>query len=519
MKKILIAMLAIAGVLFATSCGNDDDDTMVTLSEKSLKFTTTGGEKTIAVTADEEWTAAGTDWIETTKNGENLIVKVRPNNTIYPREGAVTVNAGSAVALLKVTQEGLKGNATITPDKLDIQDKAGKVVIEILANDENWTAVSDVPWLTVTAKPQKAELLVEYAKNEEDDIRKGVITVTVGDVDKVINVTQEARFFYILPYTDLKGGTVELVQKFEENRGGTPDADFWQPAMGYVGYLTRSEMFPKARYIITQDKGIKLAGMLAKDAKTMKANLSEFTEFLEKSGFKKISDAEFYNEKLSIKAEISIDEARDTAIVLYKFYKPAGDQPTFKQFPYPYMEWGVKKDKIDTYEADKGNTVNEQFTRIGGTNQNTGKPYTYDFLAFDADAKDEAQTSMHLYVVEHDDQEAPGLSESALLMKNTELAFEKDNDEAVLTKEFKELCKKEGFEYIKAAQGFFFFKNEAKKVVLMIGRPDYGGEIGQVIHMIIYKASEEAAAYNYTTNFAEKFKSAKTTYTVEDLMK
>ncbi len=518
MKKILIAMLAIAGVLFATSCGNDDDDTMVTLSEKALKFTASAAEKTVTVTADEDWTATGTDWISTEKKGDKLVVKVRANETIYPREGAVTVNAGSAVAILKVTQEGLTPNAVITPEKLDISDAAGKVVVEVLANDSKWTAKSDVDWLTVTAKPQKSELLVEYTKNEEDEVRTGMITVTVGDVDKVINVTQEARFFYILPYTDFKAATVELVQEFEQNRGGTPDKDFWYPADGYIGFDTRSEMFPKVRYIVVKDKGIKIAGTFAKDAKTMKANLPEFAKFLEKNGFKKISDIEFYNEKLSIKANVDINEAAGTAAVLYKFYKLAGDQPTFKQFPYPYMEWGAKKDKIDTYEADKGNTVNEEFTRIGGNDRN-GKPYTYDFLAFDSDAKDEAQTSMDLYVVTHDDQKDPGLSEAGFLMKNTELAFEKGNDEAVLTKEFKALCEKEGFAYVKVAQGFFVYKNDAKKLMLMIGRPDYGEGIGEVIHMIVFRSSEGTSAYNYTVNFAKKFESVKTTYTVKDLVK
>ncbi len=241
MKKILLAMLAIAGLVFATSCSDDDDnDVTLSLSQESIEFTKAAEEKSIAVSTDaESWSAIGSaDWIDVKVNGNNLVVMVAENETVYDRKGKVLVVAGNANATIEVMQKGEDGTASVLPEKINVEDTKGEAVVEVNANDKKWTAESDSDWLKVKAKPYKAELVLMYDQNVELEDRTAVVTITVGGDKTMVDVTQLGKMVFLIPYPDLVKGTREQVMAFEEERKNKFDEE--NSSKENLVYKTRS---------------------------------------------------------------------------------------------------------------------------------------------------------------------------------------------------------------------------------------------------------------------------------------
>ncbi len=114
MKRISVAMLMIVGLLFVTSCSEDNEETTLTLSKKTVTFKSDGGEQSIMVTSNEDWKVEGDSWIETKKQEKELILKVAPNKTLETLTGEVKVTAGGLVEVVKVTQEALSMDFPLT---------------------------------------------------------------------------------------------------------------------------------------------------------------------------------------------------------------------------------------------------------------------------------------------------------------------------------------------------------------------------------------------------------------------
>ncbi len=189
MKRIFIAMLAVV-VLFATSCSDDEVTPMLKLSQKSVTFKSNGGEQAITVTSNVDWKVQSPSWITVKKEEKQFILNVAPTKSLDALKGEVKVTAGNLVEIVKVTQEALVGEATITPENIELESGEGTVKVKVVANIDSWTAEANVDWLTVTAKPKDSELLIKYSKNASTEGRAGVITIMVGKTKKIINVKQ-----------------------------------------------------------------------------------------------------------------------------------------------------------------------------------------------------------------------------------------------------------------------------------------------------------------------------------------
>ncbi len=470
MKKIMIAMLAIVGVLFATSCSDEEGDTMLTLSESTVEFDSKAGEKTIAVSSDAEWEAVGTDWIATKKEGNNLIINVFPNRTVYPREDAVKVKAGNTVVFLKVTQKGLAGVIEAKP--VIIPDTKGQYVLEVGANDWFWTVETDVEWLVLTPKQRKSELVISFDENETEADRVATLNFTIGGIEQQVEVKQLGRMVFLLPYGDLGNATPEKVKEFERLRINKLIAEHDGGETGLVlSYDTRStKVCPMLEYFFTEDGKLTQCIMTPVDRYFL-PKLEDFGNYLETNGFElEYESGQGYesgyvgyytNAEMSASAKLIIAPAYvgyNISLIWKPLPKQDKEYPTFKKFPYP-LDFGTKEDKIVDYEAKNGGTLNETYTR---------RMANEDQLFYEVSKKDEAQTSFRMYLVSHDDQPNPGLSMMFKYMENTSLAFYNYNGEYHLTNEFKELCKKEGFESAGVNGGFFTFQNEAKDMVMLI---------------------------------------------------
>jgi len=157
-----------------------------TLSSTSLTFLPAGGTATVGVTAPSHctWTAASDrDWLTVTSgatgtgNGQ-VGVAASANPTTVARTGSLNI-AGQVVT---VREDGLAPcSVTLTPASAAYGPDAasGSLTVSSLAHC-TWTAVSNAPWLVVTAAAQgTGNGVVSYTvdRNRETESRTAAITV------------------------------------------------------------------------------------------------------------------------------------------------------------------------------------------------------------------------------------------------------------------------------------------------------------------------------------------------------
>ncbi len=468
-------MLAIAGLLFATSCSKDeiDDSAELAVSEEVIAFEAKAAEKTITVTTDEDnWKAFATasEWVTLTRNGANLVVKVAENKSVNSRKCDIVLMAGSANGKIEVTQKGAEGAGTIAPNDIKVDQYEGDVVVDIVANDEEWTATTDADWITLTPRQYKHELGIKYAENKERTERTARITVTIGNVNKEIVVKQSGILFYLLPYLDFSGNA-RTIKEFEFARKSdmidrTPDADDWN-------FNTRSPYLWRVRYFMKDASGnaYQEAHTYARGIKEFKEELPGFITFLEENGFKlkEGTDDIYHNEEKSVSAQIKIIENRNIAAVVY-VYVPKQDKayPTFKKFPnIPELPWGSTNQDIEDYEADNDGVMDTQATKIDPTKM-------YDFLQFNVNSNDDEAPLVRMYFTGHDNMDEKYLKNGLIIKQcfyeKTELAYYKSvNGYYFMTKEFLQLAKDNGYgEPTQGTNDYTEFKNVEENTIMRV---------------------------------------------------
>ncbi len=481
MNRILLLMLSIAGLLLITSCSDDEPEmASLSLSQNSVVIKKDAAEANVVVTTNQnDWSATSlANWMEVSRNGSILKIKAAKNTTVDPRKGKILLIAGSANATIEVTQEGVPGNIVLSDNAVVLEQHAGTVVIDVTANDKEWTAVTDADWITLKLKQRKYELHISYTKNTERAERIAKIFITAGDRNKELLVTQKGILFFLLPFDEV-GSDVNMMLDFEMARksllirhpDGNNNTSIWD-------FRTRSALFPEVRYALPDNS---LSEMVTfADKELLKKELAEFEKYLIKNGYEKRSNLLYENAEKELEATINTDEG-----YIYYAYNPSQDKayPTFKKFPYGFIEWGAKKDKIDAYEADNKGTINNEYSIIADSEK------SYDFLFYDVKDQDEEKPMARGYWVYHEDKSNPGLLETAMYFEKTDLVFFKAGDGTMrLTREFKELCQKEGFEFVKFEEGTYGFANRTKGLSLTVAHVKYSIFENPVLDLHLYQS-------------------------------
>lgn len=122
MKLMNIFAIAFAAVMGLCSCGGGSeekgsdpviDQVKLSASPETFNFKAEGGEGTINVSSSREWSVFASNsepWITVTpgsgaSGSASVKVSVQANSTYEPREGEVTVKAGSERKYIKITQD------------------------------------------------------------------------------------------------------------------------------------------------------------------------------------------------------------------------------------------------------------------------------------------------------------------------------------------------------------------------------------------------------------------------------
>ena len=156
----------------------------------------------IAVTAtpDLGWTASSSaDWIELysgyasgSGNG-NVVYKVKPNPTLYPRSGTITVTAAdSAVAVkrLEITQEAAV--ASLTVDEYEFEAAGGSLTIGVNTGSiVGWNVINSLEWLSVSGLSMVGPANITLTASANTSVLPRSGTIRIADHD--FRVSQKGR--------------------------------------------------------------------------------------------------------------------------------------------------------------------------------------------------------------------------------------------------------------------------------------------------------------------------------------
>lgn len=369
MKTVYRLLFLALSALLITSCIMEDDveEATLTLSEMSYKFPKATSEKSIEVSTNQaKWVAVpNVEWLEVNQMGNTLVIRALENISTEPRKGRIVVIAGGITQVFEAEQSEADVEIVMLPDKLEVDSRGGKYGFEVESNTTDWLASSDVEWVKVEARQEKGLVAIVVDENKDRAKREAKITIKGGKETKEFTLIQDGILYYIMPYQKIDASIDEIIE-FEYARGsklskipdGYINTDVWE-------FTTLSPVFPWVRYIIRSsylakdDKKYVYAVLLPSDDNVIintdeKKIRPEMIEFMKGCGFpKERFDNMFYNEEKEQLFSIEVDDD-GYFLRLQPFPKQPKKQDTFREMPYPCIDFAVAKE-ADVFEYEKLN--------------------------------------------------------------------------------------------------------------------------------------------------------------------
>lgn len=256
MKKALY-IFAAALAIFASCDPKEDvkpEEAKLNVAEKSVVLDSAGDSKTIAVEANNPWTAevtSGQDWLRAEAKSNELVISAPAWTTHQPRMGAVTVKSKDLNVVVAVTQLAAPNNdkIAVTPTTLSFE-AAGESKTVTVTTNVKVSAVASESWITVTPPASQAETMtytITAAANTATTARSASVTFSGGEADDVtIQVSQNPADVIEVDNSEVsvtaEGG--DVIVKVTANVEWTATAsESWvsvSPAKGQSGNLTIS---------------------------------------------------------------------------------------------------------------------------------------------------------------------------------------------------------------------------------------------------------------------------------------
>lgn len=142
----------------------------------------------VSATPDLMWTATSSaDWIEfysgySSGSGDgNIMYKVKPNPTLYPRSGAITVTAADgavATKRLEISQEAATASLTVAEYEFEAAGESLSVGVST-GSIVGWNVINPVDWLSVSSLSSvgPASITLTASANTSVHPRSGTIQV------------------------------------------------------------------------------------------------------------------------------------------------------------------------------------------------------------------------------------------------------------------------------------------------------------------------------------------------------
>jgi hypothetical protein len=206
--------------------GGDDGggDGSFAVSPSSQNVNKNAGSFKLSIQTSGSWRVRdNTDWMRKTPksgtgNGTSLI-EFKANNTGQERTGIVTVTVGNEEKEIVVTQSATNeagdntgGSFAVSPTSQTVGNNAGSFKLSIQTSG-SWRVRDNTDWMRKTPKTGAGNgtSLIEFKANTTGQERTGIVSVTVGNEEKEIIVTQSANSNVTLAKSS-SGSDIETTQ-------------------------------------------------------------------------------------------------------------------------------------------------------------------------------------------------------------------------------------------------------------------------------------------------------------------
>ncbi len=209
----------------------------LTVSPSDTSVNNNSGNVVLRVNSNRGWRASDTSsWLsENPSNGTGpgkITVKVEQNLTISQRKGTVTVTGGNITRIITITQSAGQPFLTVSPSDTSVNNNSGNVVLRVNSN-RGWRASDTSSWLSENPSngTGPGKITVKVEQNLTISQRKGTVTVTGGNITRIITITQSVGqpFLIVSPSdTSVNNNSGNVMLKVNSNIGwSTSDTSSW----------------------------------------------------------------------------------------------------------------------------------------------------------------------------------------------------------------------------------------------------------------------------------------------------
>ncbi|MDR1336267.1 MAG: BACON domain-containing protein [Tannerella sp.] len=192
---------------------------LLTVSTDSIGFASGGGQDSISVASNIDWTVVRTGaapWLTVSpasgSGNDTLHITVAPNTGVTARRDTLTVSGGGMEREIIVTQEAAPPSLSLLPDSIGFPAAGGSQYLAVLSNVA-WTEVSSEAWVTVSPATGSGDgaLTVTAAANT-GEARAATLVLTGSGLTQTVTVTQESAQQVIVNPSTPSGnqGTIDI---------------------------------------------------------------------------------------------------------------------------------------------------------------------------------------------------------------------------------------------------------------------------------------------------------------------
>lgn len=533
MKQInYLAALAVTLMIgMLSSCAPKDDgpeEATLSLSSTSLTLTNAGGEaQAITVTTNQaKWNAiSNADWLKTSVSGNNLQIVAMPNKDGNDRTAQVLVVAGATSEKIEVIQTAADIVLEVSPEAIVIKNTGETKLISVKSNAGAWTLdVDEAAQAWIKQIVFKDMIQLEIAPND-GEAREAKLYAKSGTLQKEITVQQAGKGagFHTPLLTNSFPTQYQLLSYEKEQSSflmsySAPSAGLpgWgiPPSGAKYDFVTSCEFMPTVTYIFNYEGSYLETIQYVSTLSFKEFKETGYVEFVEKDlGYTVDKSGEIYKGTKEVtdpkgnvlKYKLLIGDVKGKAAVVFQMPTPPDPEqptayPTYPEVPLDKMlayastptKNGWKLDDVKKYEADNNGTLAKELK---------DKKDNVKFAGFDVKATLPLMRQYWFISTENEGREAQigFLDALGQLDADFNRVFwrEAKTGRAYLTKEFKELMKKNGYEFVAFQTPYHWFQKDDRVVGVCVQNYKEFNDGKDIIRIQAYLDSEASSMAKY----------------------
>jgi hypothetical protein len=183
----------------------NQDGISLNISDKSYSFPSSGGDKTVHISAPgaDGWSVADENleygFSIKSKDDNTLTIAVTANNSVKPRHCRISVRAGDVTGTIYLSQDGVPIQLSTSETSIVFDGSGGSSTVKVKTNALAWKVVDKPLWCRITENTNSNNFSVSAEKNNHNNSRSDTIKVMAGEEDgeeyTYITVTQEGKIY------------------------------------------------------------------------------------------------------------------------------------------------------------------------------------------------------------------------------------------------------------------------------------------------------------------------------------